>query len=279
MSFKVLITAMLAILLNDLYACEQLMKVNIIQKENLSYSTSETSMERINEVYNIGAPSSQISNLVNEIVCKTSSLVDHKYLPKEINIQIENEALVKGPNYEEMIPSSLILSLQVPQKNTIVLGMLEMNGDSKALESVLAHEVGHMLVEWIARDTGHTSKEESALQFWSKPIYEGVADFAAACITNSTVIGSHGIWFNRNILEYDTLNDSQNPSLSMDKMIENSFIELDLIPRYKFYANWLRTIKMYLTDAGIKDPYSEGTWVAGSLWKMSNNCNTTTTNV
>ena len=127
-------------------------------------------------------------------------------------------------------------------------------------------------MEWVARKSGSTSLDDEVIQFWSKPIYEGIADFAAACVTGRTLIGSNNLWFHRDILKYDSLEMSKNPDESMYNSIARAFFLQGLTPKSKFYTNWLNTIEQVLIRAETKDPYSEGTWVAGELWRMSHNC-------
>lgn len=256
----------------NLENCESPMKIVIEDRKNLSFTTSSTSMDRENENFELATPPIKIREAIEQTICSTIKFIDKEYLPDELFIQLEHSAQVQSPNYSELIPTSLVLSQQIPIKNSIRLSLYELENDRTALNSILAHEVGHMLMEWIARRSNVTDSSQEVIHFWSKPIYEGIADFTSACVTGQTLIGSRDLWFGRDILQYNSLEDAKNPTLSMAESIKIAFNEIGLIPKYQFYRNWLSTVEQFLKDANIKDPYSEGTWVAGQLWKMSNSC-------
>jgi hypothetical protein len=128
--------------------------------------------------------------------------------------------------------------------------------------------MGHMLVEWVGRKSGVVDAAKPFMDLWSKPIYEGVADWVAAVTTNSTVIGSNAIWFKRSILAFDSLEDAREKSVgAMPALLERGLNEMQLIEKYRAYREWLELVKKYLSDK--PDPYAEGQWIAGELWKIS----------
>ena len=248
------------------------MKINIESRIDLYFETSGSSMDRISESYSVVEPENKAAKVIKEAVLAAAKLIDTSFWPDEFTIHLEKKATIKGPAYIETVPTSLVLSRQIPQENAIRLGIYELENNEKAFASILSHEVGHMIMEWVSRKSGSTSPDDEVIPFWSKPIYEGIADFATACVTGSTLVGSNRIWFNRDILKYSSLEQSRNPEEKMSTSIEEAFFSLNLIPHFKFYTSWLNTIEKFLEKTGTKDPYSEGTWVAGELWRVSHEC-------
>ncbi len=250
----------------DPYVSE--MEIRIVQHDSLRFRYEDNITNR--------RSSSSIARVhdhpeVVSVVAETACLVDKKYHPILLTIHLEFEAEAETSELRETIPLSLVFSQQIPPENSIRLGMLEMKDDPIALRSILAHEMGHLIVEWVARTHGVAKASDYVIPFWSKPIYEGVADFAAACVTRSTLIGSEKCWFHRDILTYTTLEDARDPSLDMGEQLERGFRTLGLIPKYDSYARWVDFIRSSFKRQGIRDPYSEGTWLAGQLWELSKN--------
>lgn len=244
------------------------MIVKIEKRTNLKFTTSETSMDRKNESFKLQLVDPVLENLIKDIVNKCTLLIDKYFLPSEITFHLEYSAHVVGPDYSEEIPAGIVLSRQTPKENSVRIGMFDLENEN-TLRYVLAHEMGHMLPEWVSRKSGKTKKIDEVITFWSKPIYEGIADFSASYVTQNTSLGKLDDWYHRDILTYDYLEDARSQKLGMTEMCKKGFEQLGLIPKYKFYQNWIDTIDMYVQETGMKDPYSEGSWVAGQLWKMS----------
>jgi hypothetical protein len=48
-----------------------------------------------------------------------------------------------------------------------------------------------------------------------------------------------------------------------------AFQKMNLIPQFQIYENWLETIEKFIQSSDGKDPYAEGGWFAGSLFKVA----------
>jgi len=204
---------------------------------------------------------------IRSVVSSSLDLLDLKYWPSEVIVDLESEAEMIFPDgFKELIPVSLIVSQQQPSKSSIRMGMWEIEGNSRAFESILAHEMGHMLPEWISRSAGITSPNEPFLTHWDKPIYEGVADWTSAVITGRTIIGSEDLWFCRDILKWDSRAESQNTIGEMSRLITSALGQNGLL-KFRAYREWAELVNRYLGDK--PDPYAEGQWIASQLWKVS----------
>jgi hypothetical protein len=247
--------------------------IPLVFRENLSFHAEDLGSERTKESFDSGVETAEVADLTKGIVLQSLDLLDKKYWPKEIGIDFETWGRMYWPDGSmEELPISLIVSQQRPKDSRIRLGMHEILKDRDAQSSIIAHEMGHMLVEWAGRKAGVVDPTKSFMDLWSKPIYEGVADWVAAVVTGSTIIGSNATWFSRNILAYDSLKDAREKSFgAMPVLLERGLNEMQLPQKYRAYREWLELVKKYLGDK--PDPYAEGQWIAGELWKISDKQN------
>jgi len=242
-------------------------KITSVIRKNLAFESPNLGDARTSESFEAVDASEVESAAIRKIVSKSLELLDSKYWPKEVTVDLESEAEMIFPDgFRELIPISLIVSQQQPSKSSIRMGMWEIKGNFRAFESILAHEMGHMLPEWISRSAGITSINEPFLTHWSKPIYEGIADWTSAAITGRTIIGSEDVWFGRDILKWATLADSQNTIGDMSKLITVALEQNGLL-KFRAYREWAELVDRYLGNK--PDPYAEGQWIASQLWKES----------
>jgi hypothetical protein len=248
----------------------QSMHVKIEMRDKVEFEATTPYLSRGKEGFEFTTTPPWLQDLIQGTVEKTASLIDPLFFPEEVRIILEREVLVHHKDFSEQVPASLVLSGQIPPQNAIRLGLFEIGDDIAAIRSILAHEMGHMIMEWVARKSGKASESDFVLPFWSKAIYEGVADFAAVCVTGDTLVGSRNGWFQRDILQFSELSEVPPPSV---QKIREGFVAHSLIPQFRTYVNWLAAIEDYFQGSGSREPYAEGTWIAGQLWRMSSSCN------
>ena len=117
--------------------------------------------------------------------------------------------------------------------------MLEIEKNTVAYESILAHELGHMIVEWPTRIKGLVKDSDLVIPYWSKSIYEGVADFFAVSLTGRRIIGSSDIWFNRAIDDYEDYDSAKNPDGGTLALAIKGLESMDLQERFLAYNQWI----------------------------------------
>lgn len=245
--------------------------ISACNRKNLIFKAENLGDVRTDEIFQQEALSAEKNLDIRNTVDLCMQLLDEKYWPSQLHIDLETEAQMIFPDgFKENIPVSLITSQQQPSKSRIRMGMFELNGDAEAFKSILAHEMGHMLPEWACRKVGVTQSNDQFINHWSKPIYEGVADWVGAVISNSTIIGSKKIWFHRDILAWNSLSDAQNTVGAMAKLVNESLNASELT-KYRAYREWVELVDKYLGDQ--PDPYAEGQWIAKQLWELSDKQN------
>jgi hypothetical protein len=196
------------------------------------------------------------------------------WLPDDIHaeaiaVYLESSANIAYPDGTlENTPLSIITSLQDPPKNVIRLGISEIQDDVQAVRSILAHEMGHMLVEWASRQAGTTPKDQKFFSHWNKGVFEGVADFISAATTGSTIIGSRNCWFNRDILKYKSVEEAQQDRQTL-RMFTAHMNSSGWATQYRVYASFLNTLEKLFQDPEVIDPYAAGDWLAMKLWQAS----------
>jgi hypothetical protein len=125
--------------------------IPLVFRENLSFHAEDLGSERTKEDFSSGVETAEVAKLTKNIVLQSLDLLDKQYWPKEIGIDFETWGRMYWPDGSmEELPISLIVSQQRPKDSRIRLGMHEILKDRDAQSSIVAHEMGHMLVEWIA---------------------------------------------------------------------------------------------------------------------------------
>jgi hypothetical protein len=242
--------------------------IEVVERTDLEFSAPNLGDARSSESFAVREPASKILDSAQRISRLALSFLDPKFHPASLRIVLETRGVMTFEDgTKESIPLSLMTSQQQPAKSEIRMGMLELENDVTAFETILAHELGHMLVEWPCRQSRVTKDEDFVLTHWEKSIYEGVADWFAAVVTGQTTIGSSEIWFSRDILRFGSLQEAREAPKMLLVDLERGLNSLGLIEKYRAYAEWMSLVREYISD--IHDPYAEGTWVAGQLWKIS----------
>ena len=248
------------------------MKTEIIinRRENLCFIATDICGPRTFESFDLLPISKTLEESALKVVERCLFFLPLEFHPEQLWIDLEysGKIIFQGSERFELIPISLVMSQQQPASSRIRMGMHEIGNDIKAFESILAHEMGHMLPEWALRKSNLVSEQDSVIPFWSKPIYEGIADWLAAVITEQTVIGSDKIWFSRNINEFKSISEARDTIGGMSKILEEGFKSEQLAPKFIAYQEWLNLVFHYFGDK--VNPYAEGQWIASQLWEISN---------
>ena len=170
----------------------------------------------------------------------------------------------------EHAPLSLVTTQQNPTDHSIRVGTFEFRKDQDGMNSMFAHEMGHMIVEWASRQSGATSPDDFWMTNWSPDIYEGVADFVSATALRRTFVGSKDGWFHRDLLQYQHLSFDQirGDRLSL-RMAQTGLKRVGLVPQFKVYQIWLDWMENLFSDTTIDDPYAGGVWLAGRLLQLA----------
>ena len=247
------------------------MEITVVKRTNFTFQADSIgAIDRTKESYSSSPVDPHLENLIKTTIRNTVKLLPTKYLPKRLTVNVESRGVFTAPGKRgEALPLSLVLTTQLPAKDQIRFSNYEIKNDSYSVQTVLAHETGHMLIEWACRKEGVTPPNQTFLSHWSKPIYEGVADYISATVNNTTIIGSSTAWFHRDILQYNSLAAAKNPALSIADVAEQGLTSVGLIPRFGSYRDWIDGVRKILTQLDMKDPYAEGTWLAGQLWKLN----------
>jgi hypothetical protein len=248
-------------------------ETQVVFKNHLSFTANSLeSIDRQNEKFSAEVTDSQLQSLIISTVQKTIQLLPARYLPPRLTVSVERDALfTKTGKNAEKIPLSMVLTFQIPTKNEIRYSDFELQGHPEAARTIIAHETGHMLIEWACRSVGVTKPTDSSVQssHWVGSIYEGVADYISATVNNTTVIGAPGAWYARDILKFKTLDEAHRGSVSTLKLVEQGFASEGLIPRYQTYVDLLAEFKKEASDSTVGDSYVEAPWLAGQLWELN----------
>ena len=247
-------------------------QVKIVTKQNLSFTAeSADSIERTDEKFQVIANDPQIEKLIRLAVQDTVKLLPSQYLPPQLTVNIEDSATftdLKGNS--EKIPLSLIFSIQIPARIEIQFTEFEIKGNTRAIATIVSHETGHMLIEWACRSKGITKADQPFLSHLGGSIYEGIADYVSATVNHTSMIGGAPSWFSRDILRFKTVDEARAYKENSVETVEQGLMAEGLIPQYHTYTNMIESLKAELAeDPTYKDPYLEGTWLAGQLWLLN----------
>lgn len=247
--------------------------IKVIFRHELSFTAeSLEARTRQNESFDEQNTDPQLESLILATVSQTVKLLPPRYLPPLLTFNVERSALfTKTRKAPELIPLSMVLTSQIPTKNEIRYSDYEMRTHPEAARTIIAHETGHMLIEWACRAEGVTKPTDSTVQssHWAGSIYEGVADYISATVNNTTIIGTPGAWYARDILKFDTLDAAHKGSISTVTLVEQGWTESGLIPRYQTYVDLVRDFKKQASEDTVGDSYVEAPWLAGQFWKLN----------
>lgn len=247
-------------------------EARVVFKNNLAFTApSVASLDRRDETYSTENTDPELESLILSTVQKTATLLPARYLPPRLTIHIERDALYTKPDHAaEQIPLSMVFTTQVPTRNEIRYSDFEMRDRPEATRTIVAHEVGHMLIEWACRAVGVTKPTDATVQssHWVGSVYEGVADYIGAVVSGTTIIGSPGAWYSRDILQFDTLAEARQGRVPTLRLVEEGWTQAGLIPRYSTYVDLIAEFKKEASDDTVGDAYVEGPWLAGQLWRL-----------
>lgn len=244
--------------------------VEVIQISNYKFEADSFFEERKNISFNETAADQIFINWSIEAIDKVNDIIPLEYQLAQVKIKLVQEAEIKSQDGKiKLTPISIIESYQEPKTNSIRLGMLEIKNDKKSFQLTVAHEYAHLIFEQASRRNKTTSAESEQITFWPKSIYESVADIIMSMALKSSVTAGTGNWSSRNLFEFKALNDAKN---SKDMTVRNAtkaFKNMSLIPNFPIYNDWLIKVGNFIKLTGGNDPYSEGSWLAGSLLKAA----------
>jgi hypothetical protein len=241
----------------------------IYEKSSLYFEADSLTDHRKSETFEKKGCSEELRSVAMNLYERTRDILPERLRPKGITIHLEYDARVQldSGKIKEEIPLSLITSMQVPSKSEIRMGMLELTNDVAAFKSILAHELGHMIIEWPARINGLANDRDAVIPFWTKSIYEGVADFYSVFITGSRIIGSRDLWFKRSIDDYRNFEHAlESGSGTFDTVIKE-LSAMGLL-KHESYKHWTNLVKGFVKNMG-EDPYNAGTVLARQLIDLS----------
>ena len=233
------------------------------------FNAAEFVRPRLSETFRSLPAPADIANAIEQTVHRVEALLPAFVHAEAMTIYLESSGSVVYPDGTiEMTPLSIITGMQSPKNNVIRLGIWEIQNDELALRSILAHEMGHMLVEWASRQAGTIPADQDLFRNWDASIYEGVAEFISAVTTGSTIIGCDTCWFHRDIFKYQTIDEARQDHLTLE-MLEAQMNSNGWAARYPVYGDFLKFLKDWFQDPTHVDQYAAGDWLAMKLWQAS----------
>jgi hypothetical protein len=266
---RIALTMLLFLLCSSVFAFQ----VNITTRNNLKFQASSLeASQRTQEVFDIGQTDPNYKMLIKKSIESVVSLFPSQYLPPSITVNIESQAVyINSKGMNDMIPMSVFLSTQISGKNQIRLCDYEIKNNPEAIRTLLAHETGHIIIEWAWRFSGTFSSGQMSNWIWTKSIFEGVADYLSATVNNTTLIGGgNKFWYGRNILMFATYEDAKKRSLINTIQDVKFGLYNEGLLKYKTYRSLIQEFEIELHDTPfIPDPNAEGSWLAGQLWMLN----------
>lgn len=245
-------------------------QVQVVELSNYSFAADSFFQERKNLAFIEVPADTKFSTWALDAIERVNLLIPNQDRLDNVKIKLIFEADIQtSSGLIVAVPMSMIDSYQEPKTLSIRLGMLELKNDEISFKMTVAHEYSHLIFENASRSAGTTLPTAEAIEFWAKPIYEGTADVMAAMALNTHYTGSILSWGTRDLLEFKTLEDAQKAKDTTVVKARDAFQKMSLIPQFQIYVNWLEVIEKFIQSAGGKDPYAEGSWFAGSLFKVA----------
>ena len=247
-------------------------QVQVVELSNYSFNADNFFEERKNLTFRETTAEVKFQRWGLEAIDRVNDLIPSQDRLDKIKLKLIFQADIQTSSaLIAAVPVSIIDSYQEPKTLSIRLGMLELKDDETSFKITVAHEYSHLILENASRMAGTTPATAETIQFWSKPIYEGAADLMASMAFETHYTGSLQSWGTRDLFEYVSLDDAQNAKDSTVVSARAAFQKMNLIPKFQIYENWLETIEKFIQSSGGKDPYAEGSWFAGSLYKIADN--------
>ncbi len=245
--------------------------IEVVELRNYSFKADTFFEERENLTFQEVPADPKYAIWTKEAIEKVNGLitVDDQLPHLKIKLIFEATITSKSGKKQQHVPISIIESYQEPKTDSIRLGMLELKDNKQTFLCTVAHEYSHLIFENASRKAGTTSATNEQIEFWSKPAYEGLPDLMMGMALNSTVNGDPKEWYARSLNQFQTLEEAKKSKDNLVLRAKVAFRKIGLTPQYPQYTNWISTVGHYLKSLGGSDPYSEGTWLAGSLLKIA----------
>lgn len=249
---------------------EEKPQVQVVEIKNLKFTAESFFSEKKDLEFQEIPADNKYQEWAEEAIHKVNELLPKDAIVPVVKIKLIFEALITNSNgKKKLTPISIIESYQEPKTNSMRLGMAELKDDKKSFQLTVAHEYAHLVLENASRTAGTTSKDSDGIEFWSKPIYEGVADLFMSFALDSELTAGRDNWSSRSIYEFSNLDDAKKAKDSTIQKARSAFRKMGLIPQFPIYEDWLTKVEKYISSLGGIDPYAEGRWLAGSIRKLT----------
>ena len=240
-------------------------RLEVVEIRNLKFEAESFFGERKNQSFLESSASEKYTDWAEEAIKPVNGLLPPEAILEHVKIKLIFEASIVSRGNTTRVPISMIESYQEPKSNSIRLGMHELKDDKKSFQLTLAHEYAHLVFENASRISGSTETQSEQIAFWSKPVYEGVADFVMSVSLNSDFTAHPNNWSARSLFEFDSLMSARSAKDRTVEKARSAFLAMGLIPKYPIYEDWLVRVESFILSLGGSDPYAEGRWLAGSL--------------
>lgn len=256
----------------DLSRASMKTKVHVVQWNDLKYKADSFFEERRDLSFTEAQAKIDYQEWATEAISKVNDLIPSEDRLPEVKIKLIFSALITGKDGKsEQVPISIIESYQEPKTASMRLGMLELQNDKLSFQLTVAHEYAHLIFEAASRRAGATPSDADQISFWPKSVYEGLADFVMSLALKLDLTAAPGNWSSSNLMEFETWAEARASKDRLTPLAKDAFAKMNLVPKYKIYADWLKKVELYTQSLGGTDPYAEGRWLAGSLKKHANN--------
>jgi hypothetical protein len=249
---------------------ESLTSVEVVELVNYAFTADCFFADRKNLSFSEQPADPTFVQWAEEAISKVNRFLPQDARVPVVKLKLIFEADIKTHRGQvKNVPISIIESYQEPKNMSIRLGMLELKNSKLSFQQTVSHEYSHLVFENLSRKAGKTNVDAEHLEFWPKPVYEGIADLMASFALDTPFTGEPGGWATRNLNEFKTAEEAKNAKDSTVLRARAAFQKMGLIPKYQIYQGWLSTVEKFLEASGGSDPYALGTWFAGSLLKAA----------
>ncbi|MBO9666664.1 MAG: hypothetical protein J7501_07595 [Bdellovibrio sp.] len=244
------------------------MNLQVVTRKNLRFSNPNLQITaRASETFEIDSSAPEYEALVKESALKVIALLPEQYQTGNLTINIESSGTFIDPTgFEENIPLSVLLSVEMPEVNQIRICNHELKTDLISTRSLVSHEVGHVIISRLWDASGKIEHGDWA---WKKSIYEGVADYIAATATNQTSGGTN--WWDRDVLRYKSFEEANKQTLLATVEAVKAAYAKDGLLKFRSYQNLISSLEAELSELPTPpaDSNAIGSWLAGQLWLLN----------
>lgn len=248
-------------------------EVDVVTRKNLIFSAPDISAtKRSFETFEVAETSPEFERVVKKTALDVIALLPEQYRIGKVTINFESEGIyINSVGENEIVPMSALLSVEMPEVQQIRICNYEYKTDINMTKMVVAHEMGHLITSIAWKASGKIPPDEINEWRWTKAIYEGVADYFAATVNDTSDSFGTNAWYARNILKYRTLQEAQQRTwIATIDEIRNEFENKGLL-KYQAYKKMFSMIEEDLNRAPTVpiDTNAVGSWVAGQLWLLN----------